>query len=117
MAATMLLDRSAWDLTLDASGNMALATEPYSQVQDVASAARCFYGECYYATIKGVRYFQQILGHEQPIAILKAQLATAAMTVPGVVSAVALLSGIADRVVTGQIQSVLESGDTVVTAL
>ena len=38
MANTLLLDRTVWDLLLDGSGNIAIATEPYATAQDVASA-------------------------------------------------------------------------------
>lgn len=110
MAATMLLDRSTWDCTLDASGNMALATEPYAQAQDVASACRCYRGECLYATDKGLQYFERILGRPQPLAILKTQLTAAALTVPGVVSATPLLTAIVDRGVSGQMQFVTSDG-------
>lgn len=115
--STLLLSRDTWDLTADAAGNIALATEPYSIVQDVASACRLFVGECYYDTTKGIRYFEQILGHAQPIAILKAQLVSAALTVAGVESAVALLSDISDRTVTGQVQAKLSDGTSVLVAL
>ena len=45
MSKTLLLDLNAWDLVLDSSGNIALASEPYSVVQDVASALRTFAGD------------------------------------------------------------------------
>jgi hypothetical protein len=35
---TLFLNPGPWDLTLDASGNIALAAEPYSLAQDAASA-------------------------------------------------------------------------------
>lgn len=34
MASTLLLDTLAWDLAVDAAGNIAVATEPYSLAQD-----------------------------------------------------------------------------------
>ena len=63
---TLLLDRTAWDLCLDSNGNIALASEPYSLAQDVASAVRLFLGECYYDTTKGIPYWTEVLGMLPP---------------------------------------------------
>ena len=49
VAATLLLDRTTWDLCLDANGNIAMATGPYAIAQDVASAVRLWHD-----TTKGV---------------------------------------------------------------
>lgn len=105
MATTLLLDRAAWDLALDAYGNIAVATEPYAQVQDVASECRTFTGECYYDTTRGVPYFDAVLGQSAPIAILKESLAAAAKLVPGVTSAEAYLTEVTGRQIGGQIQT------------
>lgn len=101
---TLLLDRSLWDLCKDTSGNIALASAPYALAQDVASAIKLFKGELYYDTSRGVPYWQQILGQFPPIPFMKAQFEQAALTVPGVVSAVAFISSITDRTVSGQVQ-------------
>ncbi len=100
---TMLLDAN-WDITLDASGNLALASDPYSQAQDAASAIRLFRGELQYDTAQGIPYWQEILGKLPPIALMKTKFEQAALTVPGVVSALCLIDSIADRDVTGQVQ-------------
>lgn len=117
MASTLLLDRTAWDLTLNSGGDIALATEPYSTIQDVASACRLFYGESYYGRTRGIRYFETVLGEFQPIAVLKAQLVSAALTVPEVVSASAALSSVAMREVRGQVQVVLSDGTTQIASI
>ena len=104
MAATLLLDRTTWDLCLDASGNIALATEPYSLAQDAASAIRLFLGECYYDTTRGVPYFEQVLGQYPSAQAFKALMVAAALTVPGVLAANVFLTGFADRKLTGQVQ-------------
>lgn len=104
MAATILLDRTANDLCLDASGNIAVATEPYSQAQDVASAAKVFLGECWYSTTQGLPYFQQILGNFQPVQIFKESAVAAAKRVPGVTDAEVYLISYKQRVIRGQIQ-------------
>lgn len=110
MAATLLLDRSAWDLCLNASADIAVATEPYSLVQDVASACRLFQGDAWYSPDIGIPYFQQVLGQSQPVQVVKAFLVQAALTVPGVTSATVLLSNIRDRELTGQVQIQTSTG-------
>ena len=100
---TLLLDQATWDLTKDASGNIAVANAPYAIAQDVASAARLFLGELWYDTTKGVPYLQQILGQRPPPEFIKAQLVNAASTVPGVVEAVAYITRFEGREITGQI--------------
>ena len=104
MATTLLLDRDDWDLCLDAAGNIALASEPYSQAQDAASACRVFQGEAYYDTTLGVPYFSDVLGRYQPTQILRARMQEAALTVPGVTDATAVLVTHPNREMTGQIQ-------------
>lgn len=104
MATTLLLDRTNWDLCLDAAGNMALASEPYSLEQDVASECRVFEGECYYDTSRGIPYLTSILGRPVPVQVLKEKLAQAARRVPGVRTATAYLTDISVRSISGQIQ-------------
>ena len=101
---TLLLDQVLWDLVSDAAGNIAQASQPYAQAQDVASACRLFKGECYYDTTKGVPYFDTTLGKQPPLQIVRAQLETAALTVPEVVAAKAVITSLAGRKVSGQIQ-------------
>lgn len=101
---TLLLDQTLWDLCLDTSGNIALASDPYSIAQDVASAAKTFKGEAWYNTALGIPYFGQILGHQPPLQYIKAQLIAAALTVPEVIAAVCYISGISGRSVSGQLQ-------------
>jgi len=108
---SLLLDRTAWDLVLDASGNIACATEPYAIAQDVACACKLFAGELWYATNKGIPYFSEILGHWPPLAVVRAELVKAAMTVPGVVSAQVVISSLKDRTLTGQVQFIDTTGE------
>lgn len=115
MAATFLLDRDAWDVALNASGNIAVATEPYSQVQDAASAVRVFEGEAYYNTTLGVPYWSDVLGRSQPTQIMRARAQQAALTVPGVIDANAILVTLANRTLGGQIQIRTASGEQEIT--
>ena len=109
MADTLLLDTAAWDLVLDAHRNIAVATTPYSLAQDAASAIKTFLGECYFDTTVGVSY-NTILGQSPSIALIKAQMVAAALTVPDVASGVCYISSISGRMVTGQVQVTSASG-------
>ena len=104
MAATLLLDQSTWDLCLDASGNIAVATSPYAEAQDAASAIKTFLGECYWDTTIGIPWLQQILGLAPTLALLKALLEAAAETVPGVASAQVFITSLTERGASGQVQ-------------
>lgn len=79
MPKTLLLDRDVWDLVLDAAGDIACASEPYSVAQNVASALRTFAGECWYGKQKGMPYWQQILGHYPPMALVRDRITSEAM--------------------------------------
>jgi hypothetical protein len=103
MADTLLLDLTTWDLVVDIYGNIAVAKSPYSQAQDAASAIKTFQGEVYFDTSLGVPY-SQIIGTLPPLALMKQQFADAALTVPGVETAVVYLSSLADRQISGQVQ-------------
>ncbi len=100
---TLLLVVDAWDLCLDAAGNIAMATPPYSRAQSVANACRLFLGEMWYDTTKGVPYFEEILGHAPPASVFERYMVQAALTVPGVVEASCTITGVNGRVLTGQI--------------
>lgn len=117
-ANTLLLDNSTWDLVLDANGNIAVASPPYSTAQDAASAIQTWLGEVYWDTTIGVPWAQQILGQRPSLALLKAQLAAAAETVPDVVpgSAIVYVASFTDRQVTGQVQVTSQTTQTAATA-
>jgi hypothetical protein len=111
---TLLLDIGAWDLVADAAGNIAVASEPYSLAQDVASAIRTFLGEVWYDTSIGVPYFEQILGHTPPITVFEEYMTQAALTVPGVATATCIIESFSQstRTVTGQVQFTSTTGAT-----
>ena len=103
MASALLLDRTVWDICLNSSGQIALATEPYSVSQSICCAIRTFQGECWYDTTIGVPY-SLILGQLPPIEFVKAQLVKAALTVPDVLSATCYITSFQGRTLEGQIQ-------------
>jgi hypothetical protein len=112
--STLLLDPTTWDLVLDVSGNIAVASGPYAAAQDIASAVRTFLGECWYDRTQGVPYLQTILGKNPPIGVFQAAIVAAAESVPGVASAVCVISSFSaeTREVVGQIQFRLNDGTT-----
>lgn len=115
---TLLLAVNTWDLVLDASRNIARASAPYALAQDVASAIRTFLGEVWYDDTLGIPYFSQVLGHTPPIAVFQEYMVNAAMTVPGVTSAVCVISDFDpdSREVAGQVQFTDDSGQTATVA-
>ena len=109
---TLLLDRTAWDLVLDASGNIACATDPYQVAQDVASAIRTFQGECWYQTTIGIPYWQSVLGQLPRPSFIRSELVNAALTVPNVASATVTSLVLNDRQIAGVIDVTDTSGNT-----
>ena len=110
---TLLLNPTNWDLVVDAFGNIAMASDPYSLAQDAASAIRTFEGEVYYNTNLGVPYWQEILGHAPPLALMKLKFIDAALTVPGAENAQCFISSVTDRHVQGQVQMKDSNGNIV----
>lgn len=107
---TILLNPSTWDMLVDASGNIALASEPYANAQDVASAIKTFQGELYYNQELGIAYFDQILGLSPSPAFVRAEIERMALTVPNIVSAKATTARGNDRVITGDVQVINSAG-------
>lgn len=108
---TLLLDQSIWDICLDVSNNLALTSPPYAVAQDVASAVKTFIGEVWYDTTLGLPYFQQVLGHKPPLALVALQIEEAALAVPGVTSALATLALDADvGTIVGNVVVIDQSG-------
>lgn len=101
---TLILAQDTWDLITDAAGNIAMATEPYSLVQDVASACRLFIGELWYDSSQGIPYFENILGHLPPLQYVKLQIERAALTVPTVALAKCTITKFDNRKIEGYVQ-------------
>lgn len=101
---TMLLDIVLWDLVIDASGNIAVASNPYALAQDAASEIKLYLGELYWDTTRGVPYNDQILGQAPPPNYMKQKWNEAALLVPDVVAAQTFIESFVDRKITGQVQ-------------
>lgn len=107
---TLLLDNSAWDLVLDAKGDIALADNPYAIAQDVSSAIRTFLGECWYDTTKGIPYWQEIMGKYPPIGFMRKKIEEVALTIPEVAESQVIFVSFTDRELTGQVKIIDISG-------
>jgi len=101
---TLFLLPDTWDLTLDVSGNIAVATSTYQQAQDIASACRVFLKDMYYRQDEGIPYLEEVLGQAGfPLSLYKMYLEDAALSIDGVISAQAILNTNDGRNVTGSI--------------
>ena len=113
MASTLLLDRTTWDLAVDASGNIAVATSPYATAQDISSAVRVFQGECWYNTALGLPYINKILGRNQSVSVFRSNVEQVAATVPDVASVKCVLSRMnASRQLSGVIFFTTNNGNS-----
>ena len=108
---TLLLDQTAWDCVLDASGNIAMAQPPYAVAQDVASALKTFKGEQWFDTTIGIPYFEEILGHLPPAPLVASLLESEALTVSGVVKAQLTLTDLTNREASAQLLFIDEQGE------
>ena len=109
---TLLLDTVAWDLCLDASGNIAMASAPYSQAQDACSAIRLFSGELWYNASLGIPYFADILGKPFDAQYQRQQYQAAALRVPYTASAQVFFTGLTGRQLSGQVQITAKTDNT-----
>jgi hypothetical protein len=115
--SSLLLDATLWDLVLDASGNMAVADDPYATAQDVACACRTVLKEVYYNTLLGIDYFGLILGKTPSLALLKNAIVNAALTVPTVATAQCFITSFTNRGINGQVQVTMNSGKSLVVSI
>ena len=105
MTTTIFLDPRTWDMTLDANGNIAVATSTYQKAQDIASSCRVFIGDLYFKQNEGIPYLESILGRNKyPIGLYQSELYRRAMSVDGVVSVNIKLNQLSERELTGMIE-------------
>ena len=110
---TLLLDKTNWDLTVDALGNIAVGDPDYSIAQDVASAIRLFAGELWYDTTQGIPYFTSVLGKPPDVGFLQARFTAAALAVPDVASVTCSIDNLTKtRELTGKVNLTMTSGAT-----
>lgn len=97
---TLALTLDAWDVTLDASGNLATVgdatagtqTGPGMRLaQDVATRLRAWRGEVWFDTTQGIDY-ERYLGFAPSVVQLSADFQSEALLVPSCTTALADLS-------------------------
>ena len=103
----------AWDLTLDANGNLAMATGPGAIAQDVASAISLFAGELLYDTSQGLPYLSEVFGPGYAPALVRSLLEQAALAVPGVVQAQASITAFNQGQISGSIRVIDQDGQAI----
>jgi hypothetical protein len=108
---TLMLNPDTWDLMIDSAKNIALASDPYSQAQDAASAIKVFEAECYYDTTLGIPYFEAIFGRVPPLGLIKSEVNQQALSVPGVATSACFITSFVSRKLGGQVQIVNTAGE------
>lgn len=95
---------AAWDLTLDASGNIGQVLASSATAQDVATAVATRAGECWLALDYGIAYSAQVLDQGVNIPLFSALYEAQARTVPTVKSAFATFKTLgSDRILGGTV--------------
>ncbi|WP_432785025.1 hypothetical protein AAEX37_01946 [Oligella sp. MSHR50489EDL] len=108
---TLFLLPNIWDLCLDASGNIAVATDTYQQAQDIASACRVITKDMYFNQRGGIPYLVEILGKgSYPLALYRHHLERESLKIKGVQSVSVDLTLSEDRVVKGAINFTNDEG-------
>jgi len=101
---SLLLDPDNWgNLLIDANGDIAKCTRPYSLAQDVCCAIRTFTADLWYYQQIGIPYYGVIFGEKPNLTIIRDYLEKAALSVTGVVKAKATIFTFVNREITGQV--------------
>lgn len=101
---TLFLDPRTWDLAVDTSGNLAIATNEYQQAQDIATSCRVFLGDDYYSKNDGIPYLESIMGQSSyPLALYQRNLHDRSLLVNGIVSVDVKFDMLRDRALEGRI--------------
>lgn len=116
---TLFLDPRTWDLAVDTSGNLAIATNEYQQAQDIATSCRVYKVQKEDGTISGDDYYNkndgipilEILGKSAyPLALYQRNLYDRSLMVDGVVSVDVKFDSLRDRVLEGRIIFTTDTG-------
>lgn len=111
--STLKLDKTAWDLTVDGLGNIAVDSTSGAVAQDVASIIRVVQGELFFDVTQGIPYFLNVLGQSFSPQLFTAFLQQAALSVPGVVRANVTLNPLdKTRNLVGTVQVIDETGQS-----
>lgn len=99
---SLLLNTETWDLSIDGSKNIAVATEHYAITQNVATALRVVLGEQMFQGNIGIPYFN-ILGNNVPLSYLRNLMEKTALSINGVVSAKCIINFYENRQLKGNV--------------
>ena len=102
MTATLKLDQSKWDLTVDGRRNIAIIEDNEALAQDVATRLRTVLGEQYYDSSLGVAYFD-ILGKTPSESFFKSRIEREALRVRNVTAARLIIDSLENRKITGRL--------------
>ncbi len=110
----------AWDLTLDASGRIAIADGAMATAQAVANEARLFTDDAYFIQDRGIPHFAIDLGQKNNGAILRSYLNRSANSVDDVQEVISIEVENIDRetrTLTGKIEfkTIGDSNGTITT--
>jgi len=108
--SSIYVDNDNWDIAVDASGNIAVATGAYALAMEAACKIKTFAGEVYFDTTQGIPYFTEILGKQPSIEYMRMQFTNTALSVSGVVSAKVYFTDFTDRTISGQVQVTDQTG-------
>jgi len=109
---TLAINVASWDMSVDGSANIAIASGTAAVAQDVASAVSVFLGEMYYDITFGIPYLATVMGQSYAPALVGQYLEQVALTVPTVVSAKAFITSFQNRKISGSIQVIDTTGQT-----
>lgn len=107
--ATLFLD-AGWDISLDSSGNIALASGDYAVAQNVANAVKLFTNDAYFNTEQGIPHFEISLKRNISAAVIRSRIKEAAEKVQGVKSASVRIKEIKDNALQAEILITLTTG-------
>lgn len=99
-----------WDITLDATGNIATTSGAYAVAQEVANAVRLFTQDAYFDQEKGIPHFDIALGHKPIMPLIQSAILDAASAVEGVEQVTIVDLSFTDRVLSGELQITTTEG-------
>ena len=116
MAYTLSLTDD-WDITLTASGRLALKRGSQAVAQNVASATRLFTGDACFNKADGVPHFGVELGLRPKESVIRSRLNAAALSVPEAAEAKTVITRLEDRGLQGEITETTTEGETIHVAI
>lgn len=95
---SLLFDPEKWgELLVDASGNIAVTSNPYRIAQDVTTAVKLFKYDLWYDISEGVPYLTEIYAKKDRLTLLKDYLEKQSLLVVGVDTALVTIISFTER--------------------